>query len=88
MRTTSLALLASCASALQIPLQKHLDLHSTDGKPFVETEALQALVSVDKLKKRAQQLYEIAKQGEEEYGHPTRVIGSKGNLLFLPQDRC
>ncbi|KAF2125190.1 aminopeptidase Y precursor [Dothidotthia symphoricarpi CBS 119687] len=32
---------------------------------------------------RAKKLYEIAKLGEEEYNHPTRVIGSDGHLGTL-----
>ncbi|TPX16536.1 uncharacterized protein E0L32_003830 [Thyridium curvatum] len=45
-------------------------------KPLIDSEALQARIKVDNLLTRAEELYEIAKLGEEEYNHPTRVIGS------------
>lgn len=46
----------------------------------IDTEALQALIKPEHLMSRAKELYEIAKLGEKEFGHPTRVIGSKGTL--------
>jgi len=45
---------------------------------LVNSSELQDLISGDKLFARAKKLYEIAKLGEEEYNHPTRVIGSAG----------
>ncbi|TEA20648.1 Aminopeptidase Y [Colletotrichum sidae] len=48
-------------------------------KPLVDTEALQDTIHADNLLVRAKELYEIAKLGEEEYNHPTRVIGSDGH---------
>lgn len=51
---------------------------SSVKKPLVDTEALQDAISADNLLARAKELYEIAKLGEEEYNHPTRVIGSDG----------
>lgn len=91
---TRLHLLAALAlsggvSALQIPLRLPIstpwsvgDVPADTGKdrPLVDTEALQALISADALKKRAGILYNIAEKSEEEYGHPTRVIGSTGEL--------
>lgn len=47
-------------------------------KKLVSTEALQASIKSDNLLARAEELYKIAKLGEEEYNHPTRVIGSEG----------
>jgi aminopeptidase Y len=47
---------------------------------LVKTEALQASISSERLLARAKDLYEIAKLGEGEYNHPTRVIGSQGRL--------
>lgn len=47
-------------------------------KPLIDSEALQARIKVDNLLTRAEELYEIAKLGEDEYNHPTRVIGSNG----------
>lgn len=32
---------------------------------------------------RAKKMYEIAKLGEEEYNHPTRVIGSAGKCAHV-----
>lgn len=52
---------------------------TTTSKPLVDTEALQALINKSELKARANDLYEIAKKGEDEYGHPTRVIGGEGH---------
>ncbi|KFY35250.1 hypothetical protein V494_06083 [Pseudogymnoascus sp. VKM F-4513 (FW-928)] len=46
----------------------------------VTSDALEQLINPDNLFKRAEQLLEIAKLSVEEYGHPTRVIGSKGHL--------
>ncbi|KAM0323886.1 hypothetical protein ACHAQA_008467 [Verticillium albo-atrum] len=55
----------------------------TTDKPTIDSEALQNLIKGDNLFERAKQLYEIAKLGEEEYNHPTRVIGSEGHLGTL-----
>lgn len=51
---------------------------SSSKRPLVETEALQDTITSDNLLARAKELYEIAKLGEEEFNHPTRVIGSDG----------
>ncbi|KAF6807926.1 peptidase family M28 [Colletotrichum sojae] len=56
---------------------------SSVKKPLVETEALQDTITADNLLARAKELYEIAKLGEEEYNHPTRVIGSDGHAGTL-----
>ena len=78
------------AVALQIPiLSSHTQVPiSYDGetKPLVNSTELQDTISADRLMARAKQMYEIAKLGEEEYNHPTRVIGSAGMLwpLWLP----
>ncbi|KAK1965431.1 peptidase family M28 [Colletotrichum sublineola] len=56
---------------------------SSSKKPLVETKALQDTISADNLLSRAKELYDIAKLGEEEYNHPTRVIGSDGHLGTL-----
>jgi hypothetical protein len=52
--------------------------NTATGKKLVSTEALQASIKKDNLLARAEELYKIAKLGEEEYNHPTRVIGSEG----------
>ncbi|KFY13813.1 hypothetical protein V492_03029 [Pseudogymnoascus sp. VKM F-4246] len=59
--------------------------HNTVSRPTpptipVTSDALEQLINPDNLFKRAEQLLEIAKLSVEEYGHPTRVIGSKGHL--------
>ncbi|KAK1570111.1 peptidase family M28 [Colletotrichum navitas] len=56
---------------------------SSSKKPLVETKALQDTISAENLLSRAKELYEIAKLGEEEYNHPTRVIGSDGHAGTL-----
>ena len=84
-------LAASGASALQIPLQFPLHLpaklgpwHSADvgdsavSKHLIDSEKLQAMISGDNLMKRAKELYHSAQSSEDEFNHPTRVIGSEG----------
>lgn len=70
------------ATALQVPLlssnNQALLGHPSGSKPLVNSTELQDLISGDRLLTRAKKLYEIAKLGEEEYNHPTRVIGSAG----------
>lgn len=73
------------ATALQIPLfssNNQALLMPAGGhgetKPLVNSTELQDLISGDRLMTRAKKLYDIAKLGEEEYNHPTRVIGSAG----------
>lgn len=47
--------------------------------PVIESEALQELVTKEALKSRAEDLFSIAERSIPEFGHPTRVIGSKGH---------
>ncbi|KAF2850600.1 aminopeptidase-like protein Y [Plenodomus tracheiphilus IPT5] len=74
-------------TALQIPLLSSTNQaplgHPEGHKPLVNTTELQDLISGERLMVRAKKLYEIAKLGEEEYNHPTRVIGSDGHLGTL-----
>ncbi|RYP68554.1 hypothetical protein DL770_008419 [Monosporascus sp. CRB-9-2] len=77
-----------CVSALQFqkPLVTQEDLPSagkTLDRPLVDSEELQAKITKDNLLARAKELYEIAKLSEDEYNHPTRVIGSHGHLGTL-----
>lgn len=65
-------------SSHQLPLSGAGPKHVLD-RPLVKTEALQAEISAFNLEKRAVALYSIAELGEDEYGHPTRVIGSAGH---------
>ena len=75
------------AAALQIPLlssnNQALLGHPSGSKPLVNSTELQDLISGDRLLARAKKLYEIAELGEEEYNHPTRVIGSAGKLMHV-----
>ncbi|KAL2167497.1 hypothetical protein VTG60DRAFT_1191 [Thermothelomyces hinnuleus] len=66
-------------SLSQVPL----DGDGPNPKTLVTSEALQATISIDALFSRAKQLFKIAHLSEDEYGHPTRVIGSKGHLGTL-----
>ncbi|KAK3209183.1 hypothetical protein GRF29_69g1065106 [Pseudopithomyces chartarum] len=83
---SSLSVIAAGVSAIQIPLlssEKQAPVEVSGDyhgeKPLVNSSALQDLISGDRLFARAKKLYEIAKLGEEEYNHPTRVIGSAGH---------
>ncbi len=85
----ALAAALSYASAFQPqkPLadtdqQQHplTNTESTFDKPLVDSETLQAKINKDNLLARAKELYEIAKLSEDEYNHPTRVIGSPGKI--------
>ena len=86
MRFLSLAALGG-ASAFQLPFiynhgpQTPLVIDTKPKLPLVDTEALQDLIKVDNLLARAEKLYEIAKLGEAEFNHPTRVIGSAGKSV-------
>lgn len=48
-------------------------------KPVVDTEKLQDTITAEALKFRAETLYNISQNSVKEFGHPTRVIGSKGH---------
>lgn len=70
------------ASAVQQPLvQGSQALDISDSKKLVSSHALQDDISTENLLERAKALFEIAKLGEKEYNHPTRVIGSDGIQL-------
>ncbi|KAI3332446.1 aminopeptidase [Xylariaceae sp. AK1471] len=60
-----------------------LEADKTRGRPLVDTELLQASISIDSLLERAKALYGLAKSSEDEFGHPTRVIGSEGHQRTL-----
>ncbi|CAG9944055.1 unnamed protein product [Clonostachys rosea f. rosea IK726] len=93
-RLSLIAALAGTSLALQVPLQQPIQLpglskpvdgppksvaSSFEHLPLIDTDALQAKIKPANLEKRAESLYKIAELGEEEYGHPTRVIGSEGH---------
>lgn len=77
-----LPLLALAALAGAVPTQDILRESSSQvpltSKDTVSSEAIQKLITAAGLKKRAEDLYEIAKKSLDEYNHPTRVIGSEG----------
>ncbi|CCK69279.1 aminopeptidase Y KNAG_0C01650 [Huiozyma naganishii CBS 8797] len=52
-------------------------------KPMVDSEKLQGDIELDTLNATAWELYDIAKASEKKYGHPTRVIGSRGHWKTL-----
>jgi aminopeptidase Y len=56
-----------------------IDRSKYEVLPEIDTESLQALVNEAGLRERANALFEIATKSEKTYGHPTRVIGSKGH---------
>ncbi|KAJ8112859.1 hypothetical protein ONZ43_g5289 [Nemania bipapillata] len=85
-RLSLIATIAAVSAQLQ-QLQQPLVSQSEDvlleadkaaTKPLVDTELLQARITTESLLRHAEALYGIAKSSEEEFGHPTRVIGSEG----------
>lgn len=50
---------------------------------LVSSASLQAHITKDALLQRAKHLSKIADEGILEYNHPTRVIGSQGELQLL-----
>jgi aminopeptidase Y len=88
---TGLALMGGVqALAQQVPIgldNGQMPLHD-GGRPLISTEALQDSIKTENLLARAKDLYKIAKLGEEEYNHPTRVIGSEGTVIPTEPVRC
>lgn len=78
--TTSLHTVSASSAQLQQPLfdDAHQVALTSAKKPLVDSEALQDSISIDRLLKGAQDLYEIANLSSHEYNRPTRVIGSEG----------
>ncbi|KAK6835536.1 hypothetical protein RU639_002371 [Aspergillus parasiticus] len=72
-------LLLGEVGAVQLPLLQS-QVPITSDKELVSSSGLQSHVKAENLLKRAKELSKIADLGEEEYNHPTRVIGSKGHL--------
>jgi aminopeptidase Y len=73
-------LLLGEVGAVQLPLFQapKSQVPIAADKELVSSSALQEQVKAENLLKRAKELYKIAELGEEEYNHPTRVIGSEG----------
>jgi aminopeptidase Y len=78
----------ACASQYPIFETETSSIPTVDE--VVSSKSLQNRIHVDNLLERAKTLYSIAELGEEEYNHPTRVIGSKGiaPLVFLSLNVC
>lgn len=80
---TSLYAVSAYSPQLQQPLlddaqQAALTL---GDRPLVASKALQDSISIDRLLKGAQDLYDIANLSSHEYNRPTRVIGSEGRAV-------
>lgn len=83
MKLTALLVLAS--GILAAPLQDYFSVDELlwadtfNSLPEIDTTSLQNLIEVSALESRAKSLYNIALTSADEYGHPTRVIGSPGH---------
>ncbi|KAI1421637.1 peptidase family M28 [Xylaria sp. FL1777] len=86
-RLPLIATMAAVSAQLQWPLlspsEDVLETDRTGTKPLIDTELLQAQISTESLLARAEALYDLAKSSEEQFGHPTRVIGSEGHRRTL-----
>lgn len=58
-------------------------IESKKELPLVDSKQLQDLILLDDLNSTAIDLYNIAELSLGEYGHPTRVIGSKGHWATI-----
>ena len=67
-------------SAFQVPLFSQKTPYTVSGE-LVSSTSLQDRIDIDALFGRAEKLYRIAESSVDEYGHPTRVIGSEGKLI-------
>jgi aminopeptidase Y len=65
------------------PQQPPISGDSSSAKPLVSSKDLQATISTEALLSRAKHLFKIAQRSQEEYNHPTRVIGSEGHFATL-----
>ena len=74
-------------AAVDVDVAPTLNADNFDQKPLVSSEKLQAKIDKHSLLSRAKELYEIAKASEDEYNHPTRVIGSPGRFYHRHRHR-
>lgn len=82
----SLSALASAAKIQQQPLIQNANSEApliSRPEELVSSSSLEAHITKEALLERAQHLYKLAEQGIPEYNHPTRVIGSQGELQLL-----
>ena len=63
-------------SYMNVPWHHHVPYFL---KPLINTDKLQESIKLEDLNATAWDLYHIAETSEKKYGHPTRVIGSKGH---------
>ncbi|RVD86420.1 uncharacterized protein DFL_004695 [Arthrobotrys flagrans] len=81
------SVLSSPTFPQQQPLGQNDDLSAAirihSKKPAVDAESLAATIETENLLKRAKDLYTIAKISELDFGHPTRVIGSRGHVATV-----
>ncbi|GAP92387.1 putative aminopeptidase y [Rosellinia necatrix] len=87
-RLPLVATIAAVSAQLQKPLlpqpeDVRLGSEHMGARPMVDTELLQARISTESLVEHAKALYELARSSEDEFGHPTRVIGSEGHRRTL-----
>lgn len=62
-----------------LDMEEQIETFPWFGKPMVDSEKLQALITDESISFRAEELYNISTTSIKKYGHPTRVIGSKGH---------
>lgn len=81
-----MAIYATLAATAAVPLTQQVfgidqlaEAEQWSEKPEIESEQLQQFITDKGLTLRAEELYNISKRSIKEYGHPTRVIGSKGH---------
>lgn len=81
--TSSLHAVTASSAQLQQPLFDDTQQAALTQakKPLVDSQALQDSISIDRLIKGAQDLYDIANLSSHEYNRPTRVIGSQGRTI-------
>jgi aminopeptidase Y len=92
LRTLAVAgvMTAAASAQLQVPMvnMEKLNIETATAKvsgdkPLVDSQALQDLITSDSLFTRSKDLYAAAELSQDEYNHPTRVIGSPGHLGTL-----
>ncbi|KAK9454608.1 hypothetical protein V1511DRAFT_502460 [Dipodascopsis uninucleata] len=87
-----LGVIGSLSSALASPVLNNQITFQSDNEnespiteeqmmsvPYVDTEVLQSMIKLEELEERAKHLFSLAERSIPDYGHPTRVIGSKGH---------